>query len=120
MTKKHPGSVLDVEEVSLGPVDWQFEPMDEGRTVSGSCSSVYYHTIKINNKNSFDANLSDHLDTVFHELLHAIDLTFFGSTKSLTEQQVWLIAQGLEELFLENPTFVKWIADYSAWQRENS
>jgi hypothetical protein len=110
---KNPGSVLNVEKVKIGGIDWNFEPLPLDSKNLGTCSTPDLHRIRINHHqwNKVD---EDYIDTVLHECLHAMSAMKMG-TKQLSEFHVSVIAEGLEEIFIENPKFVKWLSDYAAW-----
>ena len=116
MATKSPGSVLNVEEIKIGPVVWQLIPETRtDRDYAGHCTSIRQHQIAVKATDSQDPE-SDHIDTVLHEILHAISLVYFVQTK-LSERQVELIAEAMEALLLDNPKFSKWLYEYSMWQR---
>ena len=116
-TPKHPGSILNINEVEIGPVTWQIKYLDPERNTgtAGTCSTIAKHTMEIDCSTSRDA-YADHLDTVWHELLHAMSNTYLNQNQ-LNETQVENMANAIEMFILTNPKFVKWMAAYADWQR---
>ena len=113
--KKNPGSIFNVEKVKIGGIDWDFIP-DNLDSRLGCCSTPDRHYIKINQRQWNNAS-EDYIDTVLHECLHAMSTMKLGK-KQLSEFQVQQIAEGLEELVLENPKFIKWLVEYADWVRQ--
>lgn len=62
-----------------------------------------------------DQNAAEAVNTLLHEVLHAIyrhfDLDASVSEKEIQEHKVTSIANGLTQVFLDNPAFHKWIGD---------
>ena len=116
---RYPGSVIEsVPAIKIGPVVWAVQELTtELDKLYGSCSAVEHHTISINRINETDAAKSEQMDTVLHEILHAINYTYFGSIRTLSEQQVSMVAHALEHLLLDNPRLLAWLVLYSSWQR---
>ena len=114
--KKNPGSIFNVEKVKIGGINWDIVPLPVENKMLGTCSTPDIHRIRINQQQWKDAN-TDYIDTVLHECLHAMSAMKMGR-KQLSEFHVCQIAEGLEELFIENPKFVKWLVDYTDWVRQ--
>jgi len=117
---KNPGSVFNVDEVKIGPVTWQITPLaldeDDNPRTQGRCSSVAGHKIQIESKGWNDPK-HDIIDTVIHEILHALDNTYFCNAY-LTETQVSILATAFENFILDNPKFMLWLHNYSNWVRQ--
>ena len=114
---KNPGSVLQVEKIRISGLDWDLKP-DNDDTRHGCCSTPDKHYIKINGKEWNDVN-GTYLDTILHECIHAICNMKLLPKHHLKEFQVSQVAEGLHELLLDNPKFVKWLSEYAAWQRQH-
>ena len=114
--KKNPGSIFNVEKVKIGGIYWDIVPLPDDEKALGTCSTPDRHRIRINHHQWNKAN-EDYIDTILHECLHAISAMKMG-TRQLSEFQVSQVAEGLEELILENPKFVKWLSEYADWVRQ--
>lgn len=100
----------------IGPVAWQIEERDlRDRKVYGSCSSIakhYIHVDTINPRQDVEIEL---IDTLLHELLHAMDDTW---RIGLSEKQVSLLAEALEHFLPRNPHITYWVEKYHDWLEE--
>ena len=114
--KKNPGSIFNVEKVKIGGIEWDIVPLPADHKALGTCSTPDRHMIKIN-MHQYNRADEDYIDTVFHEFLHAMSVMKLGKSQ-MSEIQVSCIAEGLEELFIENPKFVKWVSEYADWVRQ--
>ena len=114
--KKNPGSIFNVEKVKIGGIDWDFVPLPADHKALGTCSTPDVHKLRINHHQWNKAD-EDYIDTVLHECLHAMSSMKLGR-KQLSEYHVHVIAEGLEELFIDNPKFVKWLVEYTDWVRQ--
>ena len=114
---KNPGSVFNVKEIKIGPLTWSIKPLDKTKNhdSQGTTSSVYFHEIEVESIDWQDPK-GEHIDTVMHELFHAISSTYFNES-NLTEKQVHILGHAFENLILGNPKFMKWLFEYSNWQR---
>jgi len=114
--KKNPGSIFNVDKVKIGGVEWNFVPLPTNSTNLGSCSPPDKHILKIN-LHQWNKAHEDYIDTVLHECLHAMSYMKMGP-KQLNEYHVTKLAEGLEELIIDNPKFVKWLSEYADWVRQ--
>lgn len=91
------------------PFVWAEKIEIDGRKMIGACT-LYPAKIEI------DPSLQSHpvqlVDTVMHELTHAISFNFGLAKEKYTQEEIAiLIGSGLTTVFLDNPHFIKWIKD---------
>jgi len=110
--------ITSLHFLHIGGIDWDIIDLKEDEDeCAGKCSTPVMHTIKINKNQFLDPN-QDYVDTILHEILHAICSMYLLSKSDLTEVQISKVAEGLEKLFLQNPDFGNWLVDYTNWQRK--
>jgi hypothetical protein len=96
---KLPGRIL------IGNVAYDIKPLpksDIDRGVDGMCSSVFYHSIYINeNQVGVEA-----VDTMIHEMLHAMQDIY---RINLSHKQIYRLADALSHMVDNNPAILHWM-----------
>jgi hypothetical protein len=117
-TNKKIKPITSLHFLHIGGIDWDIIDLQKDiDDCAGKCSTPVRHTLQINKKQFLDPK-QDYIDTILHEIIHAICSMYLLSKSDLTEMQVSKIAEGLEQLFLQNPDFGRWLVEYTDWQRK--
>ena len=97
--------------VRVGPFDFRLEPWDTAAARAHACYGECSHTeLRI----SFDAAMTDPvvlLDTIMHELTHAIFFVYDIKDEDAEERTVRLMATGWVQIYRDNPALLKWTAN---------
>ena len=103
--------------VLIGPVEYQIQFDDYSKfptkITMGTSSTIADHKIRINKDHpECDIEL---VDTVLHEMIHAMDYVY---SIKLKEQQVHDLARALTHLIEYNPHIPYWIERHQTWLEE--